>query len=142
MRVCAGDMDYQGSADEEEDDEATLDQEELLAARDGTHQVLKPWTVVSGPVANSTFEIDSAVMFPGKKAVSAGRPCSFDTFPSLQADQSAELAALNAEADMPLEQLLAMYEMVRQEKGEAGDLGRDSDDEDSLSVEQQPTVEG
>ena len=61
---------------------------------------------------------------------------------SLQADQSAELAALNAEADMPLEQLLAMYEMVRQEKDEAGASGRDSDDEDALSIEEQPTVAG
>lgn len=49
MHDCAGDMDYQGSADEEEDDEATLDQEELLAARDGTHQVLNPWTIGSSP---------------------------------------------------------------------------------------------
>ena len=50
VRACAGDMDYQGSADEEEDDEATLDQEELLAAKDGTHQVLNFWSIVSSPV--------------------------------------------------------------------------------------------
>lgn len=43
---------------------------------------------------------------------------------------------------MPLEQLLARYEMVRQEKDEAGASGRDSDDEDSLLLEEQPTVAG
>lgn len=46
----------------------------------------------------------------------------------LQADQSSELAALNAEADMPLEELLAMYKR--------GDDGQsDQSDEDRMSIE-------
>lgn len=47
---------------------------------------------------------------------------------ALQVQQSAELAALNAEADMPLEELLALY------KRDAGP-DTDSSDEDRMSVD-------
>ena len=51
-----------------------------------------------------------------------------------QEEEDAELAALNAEADMPLEQLLAMYDMVRRGAAAASaprsDNGTDDDDSD------------